>query len=551
MTRNIKALLFLLAAAITNTQAQTNNTLVNPASVPGNYDPVSAILDSLVTINNVVKYQQISPFSVTTETSIPTFSDEVYADRISKINTPIPLTYNSQVKGYIDLYASRKRDLTKRVMGLSNLYFPMYEEVLEREGLPLEFKYLSIVESALNPVAQSHCGATGLWQFMFNTGKMYNLSVNSYIDERKDPYKSTVAACQYFKDMYEIYHDWLLVIASYNCGPGNVNRAIIRSGGKTDFWAVSPYLPAETRGYVPAFIAVAYLMHYTAEHNLSPIAPSITYFETDTVNVFERISFSTLAKNLDIPADVISFLNPTYKRNMIPASTDGKANVLRLPTNKITAFINNQNVINQQEQTLAAQRPDFSNLMKKSKYNPEEYEWVTKEVKKSHLVKRGETLNSIANKYSCSIAEVKKWNKLKSGKVVKGQKLNVFVDQQVAVKRKKVEKENETLANNDTSIKDTSYHLIDYINGTVPADQTTVATEIHPNQKDLPEDYYKTTEAVEEGKVVYHIVQKGDTLYGIARAQGISVQELMRYNGFTSGKQLKAGSKIKVKISNS
>ena len=551
MRKSINAFIVLITTAL-SAIAQTGSTVQTPGTTSGIYDPVSAMLDSLVTINNVVKYEQINPFTAgNNQGIIPVFSDEIYADRIAKLNSPIPFTFNNQVKNYIELYGMRKRQLTERVMGLSSLYFPMYEEVLEREGLPLEFKYLSIVESALNPLAVSHCGATGLWQFMFNTGKLYKLNVNSYIDERKDPYKSTVAACQYFKDMYAIYHDWLLVVASYNCGPGNVNRAIIRSGGKTDFWSISPYLPAETRGYVPAFVAVAYLMNYTEEHNLSPVAPSITYFETDTVKVFERVSFSTLAKNLNIPVDVISFLNPTYKKNFIPPSKNGEANVLRLPTNKITAYLNNQQKIKQEEMTLAAQQqPDFSNLMKKSNYNPEEYEWVTKEVKKSHIVKRGETLSSIANRYSCSIAEVKKWNRLKSGKVVKGQKLSVYVDQQVAVRKKKVVKENENLAQNDSAIKDSSYHLIDYVNGTVPVDETTVANEIHPNKNDIPDNYLKANEQDERGSVVYHVVQKGDTLYSIAREQGVSVQELMKYNGFTSGKQLKAGSKIKVKINN-
>ena len=238
-------------------------------------DPIVAMLDSLVNINHVIRYSYLNPDNKqpesTTGFGVPSFSDEEYALRMSRIPTPIRLTYNQSVKNYIDLYSLRRRELTSRIMGLSNLYFPMFEEVLDREGLPLEFKYLSVVESALNPLAVSPMGATGLWQFMFNTGKLYDLKVTSYLDDRKDPYKSTVAACKYFKDMYSIYGDWLLVIASYNCGPGNVNRAINRSGGKTNFWEIEKYLPSETRGYVPAFIAVCYLMNYSREHNLFPI----------------------------------------------------------------------------------------------------------------------------------------------------------------------------------------------------------------------------------------------------------------------------------------
>lgn len=545
MTKRIKVLLFLLSLAISTLQAQTKTTLVSPAA---DYDPVAAMLDSLVTINHVVKYQEQSAYTYqSTENQIPVFSAEVYKERISKMKTPIPLTYNDQVRGYIDLYATKKRNLTTRVMGLSSLYFPMYEEILEREGLPLEFKYLSIVESALNPTAVSRCGATGLWQFMYNTGIMYNLDVNSYVDDRKDPYKSTVAACQYFKEMYKIYNDWLLVIASYNCGPGNVNRAIIRSGGKTDFWSISPYLPAETRGYVPAFIAVAYVMNHTVEHNLTAVAPSITYFETDTVQVYKRVSFSTLSKILNLPADVITFLNPTYKKGLIPQSVNNESSTLRLPSNKITAFVSMQTAIDAEEVLLAAQKPDFSRIMKKSKYNPEEYDMVMQEVKKSIIVGKGQTLSSIAKKYDCTLAEVKTLNHLKSNSVKRGQRIYVITQQMVAVKKKDPTETDSNLATTDTAIKDSSRHLVDYINGTAAADPEQLASnQMHPTRSDLPEGFLKKPDSIESSNTVYHLVQKGDTLYGIARSQGITVKELIKYNGFTANKKLKVGEKIKV-----
>lgn len=545
MTKRIKALLFLLSVAISTLQAQTKTTLVSPAA---DYNPVVAMLDSLVTINHVVKYQEQNAYTYqSSDNQIPVFSAEVYKERISKMKTPIPLTYNDQVRGYIDLYATKKRNLTTRVMGLSSLYFPMYEEVLEREGLPLEFKYLSIVESALNPTAVSRCGATGLWQFMYNTGIMYDLDVNSYVDDRKDPYKSTVAACQYFKEMYKIYNDWLLVIASYNCGPGNVNRAIIRSGGKTDFWSISPYLPAETRGYVPAFIAVAYVMNHTAEHHLTAVAPSITYFETDTVQIYNRVSFSTLSKILNVPEDVIAFLNPTYKKGLIPQSVNNESNTLRLPSNKITAFVSMQAAIDAEEVLLAVQKPDFSRIMKKSKYNPDEYDMVMREVKKSIIVGKGQTLSSIAKKYDCTVAEVKALNHIKSNSVKRGQRIFVVDQQMVAVKKKKTAETDDNLATTDTAIKDTSRHLVDYINGTAAADPDQLASnQMHPTRSDLPEGFLKKPDSIESNNTVYHLVQKGDTLYGIARSQGITVQELIKYNGFTANKKLKVGEKIKV-----
>lgn len=545
MTKRIKTLLFLLTVAITTLQAQTSATLVSSVS---NNDPVVSMLDSLVTISNVIKYQEQSVYNdQPSGTEIPVFSAEVYEERISKMTTPIPLTYNDQVRGYIDLYANKKRNLTSRVMGLSSLYFPMYEEVLEREGIPLEFKYLSIVESALNPTAVSRCGATGLWQFMYNTGIMYDLDVNSYVDDRKDPYKSTVAACEYFKNMYKIYNDWLLVIASYNCGPGNVNRAIIRSGGKTDFWSISPYLPAETRGYVPAFIAVTYLMNHTAEHNLTAVAPSITYFETDTVQIYNRVSFSTLSKILNLPVDVIAFLNPTYKKGIIPQSVNDQTNTLRLPSNKITAFVSMQTAVEYEEVLLATQKPDFSKIMKKSKYNPEEYVMVMKEVKKAHIVSKGQTLSAIAKKYNCTVAEVKSLNHLKSNTVKSGQRIYVMNQQMVAVKKTKTITPASDLATNDSAIKDASPHLVDYINGSAAdkADELALK-EMHPTRSDIPETFIKKSSTVENNKAAYHLVQKGDTLYGIARSQGITIQELIKYNGFSANKKLQVGEKIKV-----
>ena len=305
MKNLLRFVIILLTASVISfsLKAQENTP---PAD---NYDPIVATLDSLVNLNYIQRLNFASSGDNTSNDfkpyDIPSYSDDVYRSRMSKIQSPIMLTYNPQVREYIDMYSIRKRQLTARVMGLSNLYFPLFEQILDQQGLPLELKYLSIVESALNPTAVSRCGATGLWQFMFNTGRMYNLRVNSYIDERRDPEKATYAACQYFKNMYDIYHDWLLVIASYNCGPANVNKAIVRSGGKTSFWEISKYLPRETRGYVPAFIAVTYLMNYTTEHNLVAVPPVISYYEADTVYVDSKVAFNQIASTIDVPVELI------------------------------------------------------------------------------------------------------------------------------------------------------------------------------------------------------------------------------------------------------
>jgi len=504
-----------------------------------NVDPIVAALDSLITIDNVIRYKNVNNFSVGVENSneVPVFSVDVYIERMSKINSPIPHEYNNQVKQYIDLYAYKKRGLMSRVMGLSSLYFPIYEDALERNGLPLEFKYLSIVESALNPTAVSCVGATGLWQFMYNTGKLYGLEINSYIDERKDPIKSTEAACQYFKNMYEIYHDWLLVIASYNCGPGNVNKAILRSGGKTNFWEISKYLPAETRGYVPAFIAVSYLMNNTKEHNLFPVPPSITYYETDTVCFNGVISFSTLSKNLDIPIDVLCFLNPIYKKQHTPKIGN---NVLRIPSNKIALFVLKRDQITEQENILAS-APTVLNLPGKysSLNDPNaQFEYVQKQVKKTHIVKKGETLVSIGDKYNQDPYDIKKLNKLKGTKVLKGQRLYVMTTEtkRIPVSNSKLKSEPQMTNSQDSINSDSSY------------------LKTNSNTSKVAESKH---EKIESGKplnpnseqYVYHFVQRGDTLYSIAKSyQGVTIEQLKKMNNIYNGKDLKAGMKIKVKV---
>ena len=498
----------------TNAEQESDTT---QAVAPSNYDPIAAMLDSLVNLNYIQRLNFAAAGNQETNNfqpyEVPTYSDDIYKKRIQKIQTPIPLTFNSQIKDYIDMYAVRKRALTERVMGLSGLYFPMYEQILDQEGLPLEFKYLSIVESALNPMAVSRVGATGLWQFMLNTGKMYNLKVNSFIDERRDPVKATYAACEYFKNMYSIYHDWLLVIAAYNCGAGNVNKAIARSGGKKTFWEISSYLPKETRGYVPAFIAVAYLMNYPSEHNLVAIPPVISYYEADTVMVDQKISLREIADATGIPVELVSYLNPIYKKGIIP---DGDESfVLRLPSNKINSYlVNLENIFKPTEPDAEAMTTQDDGLP----LDPTTY--ISRGVKKYHTVKRGEHLASIANRYNCSAQDLKRWNKLKSMKVHSGQKLLVFV----AAKQK-----NDLKATLKTSVPNT----------------TARSTDTTSDENKTSDIRTSNTNSIHQ-KFVYHIVQPGDTLWNIAnRYQGVTVAKLIAINRLVSN-DLKPGTKLKV-----
>jgi membrane-bound lytic murein transglycosylase D len=517
-TKQASLLVAVMLLLFCRIYAQTDSC----AKLPANYDPIAATLDSLVN-ENFVQRLSFATAGRQAEGSfqpreIPVYKDEVYASRIAKIQSPIPLTFNQQVKEYIDLYAVRKRGLTERVMGLSNLYFPLYEEILDKNDLPLEFKYLSIVESALNPMAVSRCGATGLWQFMYQTGKLYNLKITSLIDERKDPVKATEAACQYFKDMYNIYHDWLLVIAAYNCGAGNVNRAIVRSGGKMNFWEISRYLPRETRGYVPAFVAVTYLMHYTNEHNLTAVPPVISFFEADTVLVEQRASLRDIASVTDVPYDLLAYLNPVYKKGIIP---DGEeANILRLPVSKINTYLANvDKIINQSSEPSFAD--DDGTLV-----DPLDY--IAKTIKVYHTVRRGDKLGSIANKYNCSVSDLKRWNKIKGKSVYRGQKLAIYTTVKQRIEpRADVKKPTDTtaVAQNATA-------------------SDTVKQEVLTESSDKKTD----KKTIKTPKIVWHVVQPGDTLWKIAqRYDGVTVQDLKSINKLKSN-ALKPGTKLKVKV---
>ncbi|MFN8395190.1 MAG: lytic transglycosylase domain-containing protein [Bacteroidia bacterium] len=254
--------------------------------------------------------------------SIPAYSSDLVAQRLRDIGSPIALDYNEDVQAFINLYTLSRRDQVERMLGLSHVYFPIFDEVLDREGIPMELRYLPIVESALNPHAKSRVGATGLWQFMLGTGKLYNLEVSSYVDERRDPLKSTEAAVRYLKNMYNTYHDWLLVIAAYNCGPGNVNKAIARSGGKTTFWQIKEFLPRETRGYVPAFIAATYVFSYPSEHNLFPRMVDFSFVQ-DTVHLTRaQMSLKSFAEVTQTDFWTLKDLNPELKSDFIPYTAE-------------------------------------------------------------------------------------------------------------------------------------------------------------------------------------------------------------------------------------
>jgi membrane-bound lytic murein transglycosylase D len=344
----------------------------------------------------------------------PRFATQVYKHRLDSITRSIPLDYNPYVQGYIDLYAFRRREQVERMLGLSEFYFPMVERVFKEYKIPTEFKYLAIVESALNPYAVSPVGATGMWQFMFTTAKMYDLAINSHIDERRDPYLATHAAAKYFVDMYRRYGDWLLVIAAYNCGPGNVNRAIRKAGGgQKTFWQIRQYLPQETRGYVPAYIAANYIMTFAEEHNLYPTYPSFSFL-TDTLQITKPIYFKDIEQLCGVNADELRILNPQFKKDFVPAYS--QTFTLKLPATRRDLVYNFKDSLYALFPTEANDQIFVLNEDPMAKMRTEY---------KTHVVTRGQTLNKLSAKYDVSVADIKKWNNLKKNALYRGQKLKI------------------------------------------------------------------------------------------------------------------------------
>lgn len=340
----------------------------------------------------------------------PMLSDSVYIHRLSRIQAEIEMPYNDIVRKFIDQYAIRLRQKVAFMLSANNFYMPIFEEALDLYNLPLELKYLPVIESALNPMARSRQGAVGLWQFMLRTGKAYGLQVTTLVDERRDPLKSTRAAARYLKDLYEIYHDWNLVLAAYNCGPGTINKAIRRAGGAKDFWSLYNFLPKETRGYVPAFIAANYIMTYYCEHNISPMAMRMPE-GSDTIHISRTLNLHQVADVCDINIDQLRALNPEYRKDIIPVSEPYYA--LRLPNNKMSCFIEHEDSI--------------------YNYKPQKYNTRRQTVKvttpksalRYHRVRNGETLGSIARKYHVSVSQIRRLNGLRNDNIRAGKTLRI------------------------------------------------------------------------------------------------------------------------------
>ena len=349
----------------------------------------------------------------------PLISDSVCRLRLSQMPCLMEMPYNSTVRSFIDLYTIKKRRQVEYMMGMSDYYFPIFEQVLGANNLPLELKYLPIIESALNTTVVSRMGAAGLWQFMIATGRMYGLEINSLVDERLSAVKATNAAAHFMKDLYSIYGDWHLVIAAYNCGPGNVNKAIRRAGGKRDYWAIYPFLPRETRSYVPIFIAANYAFHYAKEHNICAVTVNMPAL-TDTVMVNQRIHLEQVAAVLNLPIEEIRLLNAQYRKDIIPGNI--KPYALCLPLNSANSFIEKyQEVLAYKADELVnTRRSDIEIVQTPAPISPGGSGRVT-----YHKVKKGQNLGYIAAKYGVSVSKLKKMNHLRSSTIKAGQRLKI------------------------------------------------------------------------------------------------------------------------------
>lgn len=426
--------------------------------------------------------------------------------------SPFNIEYNQGLENIIKSFLKNRKKSFERLMGTSEYYFPLFEEALAKQNVPLEIKYLAIVESALNPKAVSKMGATGLWQFMYQTGKQYGLKIDSYVDERSDPLKASEAAAQYMTNMYKIFGDWDLVLASYNSGPGNVAKAIRRSGGQQNYWNIRKNLPKETQGYVPAFLATMYIYEYHKEHGIVPNRASVKHFATDTIMIKKQMTFKQISDLLDVPVAQLQVLNPSYKLNVIPFYHD-ENHYLRLPQEKIAVFASNEAQIYAYTQYESDKREKPFQIEKALAVKDTANYTIQKiALPKTtyYKVKRGDNLSMIASKYDVDVSDIKKWNKLKSNALAYGKSLKIVIG-----------------ADLTTLKKEPKMELVP--SEKILSSQRIVASEVKANKDEKTK---KTTqpEPIVSNASAFYVVQKGDNLGSIAKKYDVTVAEIQEWN---------------------
>ncbi len=508
LRRQVDSLLKLtdaIAMSDTTTVGDTLNSggFVSFLEANGDYDIVleneSVTIDSLLGMwyhKRDLTLVEMEPSDIDSAIMLSNVPDSVYLNRLRDMNSFISLPYNNIIRNHIIYYTEKMPQKMETVLGLAAYYMPIFEEIFDSYDLPIELTAMAVIESALNTKAVSRARAKGMWQFMYSTAKRYGLTINSYVDERFDPITSAHAAAQYLRDSYLIFNDWPLAIASYNCGAGNVNKAIRRSGGGKSFWEVYRYLPRETRGYVPSFIAALYSMRYYKEHNLTP-TPVVMPPHLDTIAVNKMLHFEQIAHYTGISVEELRTHNPQYIHDIIPGVE--RQYILRLPYQYTPSFIDNEAAIYKYRDSIYFNPSTLKKLQNNSSIGDGE--------RITHKVRKGETLSHISMKYGVSVNNIRRWNGIKGNNIRVGQKIVIYSN-------------NKGPASSSASSKTSS---------SSKSDKSSV----------------KTTE---DGGYLYYTVKSGDNLWDIAKKfDGVSYEQIMKINGFTKKSKIYPGNKIKIK----
>jgi membrane-bound lytic murein transglycosylase D len=510
-------------------------------------------LSNLDIFNNLSDDIQNINMDVQVDYELPT---ELLKARLQEMDekSPFHIEYNQGLENIIKSFLKNRKRSFERLMAVSEYYFPLFEEAFDKQNVPLEIKYLAVVESALNPKAVSRVGATGLWQFMYQTGKQYGLKIDSYVDERSDPLKASEAAAQYMKNMYAIFGDWDLVLASYNSGPGNVAKAIRRSGGQQNYWNIRKNLPKETQGYLPAFLATMYIYEYHKEHGIKPERAPIKQFATDTVMIKRQMSFKQISELIDIPVAQLQILNPSYKLNIVPAYKD-QTHFLRLPQDKMAVFTSNESKIyayvdreaNLRERPFQIVRP----IVSQDSVNT--FQRLAQAKVRYYRVKRGDNLSTIAQKYDVAVDDLKKWNNIKGNKVAYGKnlKINGVEAEEKSSAIAKVEIDKKGIQKDSLASSTASFYVVqkgDNLSNIAKKFNVTVADIQDWNKlttKNLPlgmalqvvknpTNKEEVAIVTPERKDIQYMVQKGDNLSNIAKKFGATLEDLKQWNNLTS-----------------
>jgi membrane-bound lytic murein transglycosylase D len=485
-----------------------------------------------------------------TKDQLPSYTPEEMKHRMKMIPSMISMDYNPDVQAFIDLFVYRRRDLMTKLLASSQIYFPLFEEILDKNQMPEELKYLPVIESALNPQAVSSAGATGLWQLMYGTGKLMGLDGNSYYDERRDPVKSTKAGIKYLKQLYDMYGDWQLALAAYNSGPGYVNKAIARAGGVKNFWAIKNMLPAETRSYVPTFLAVVYAMHYHNDYKLVSAEPKRELYAVDTVIIQGKVTLKHIAQTLGMAPDELQFINPGLKAGIVPSMPNGYP--LNIPINYFATFESRKDII-MNDPDLSAQTAQNDAYANPTMVRVAKYIW--------YKVRRGETLAGIAGRYGVGLAEMREWNRLKNNYVMRGQSLRILTFPEVPVYQSPQAAapvqhpaliQDSLLASSSITIPDTASEKVLYYyekgsNGT-GEDKQSNTPPIQAAAAKAPARYVKSYPATAHisASIKYYKVQSGDSLWSITQHYpGLTIDKLKSDNNL-SGKSLLKGQVLKI-----